>query len=221
MQEGLVSALRQASISPVTAVLRVDVPGNVGYLFFLKGEVVHASTLELEGEPAFTDILGWTDASLAWCERRWPSQRTIQRSWTELQTLIEADALTTGNRDAAPASAQAPETAESPPVQLHLPTALGLERALANTEFKNALRLSNAGHVKDSRGSSAHLKSILRSSLTLGASFGECLGLGPLIAAEASWPVLHRVIGCSTEDAIVAESPGGDGLQLARAFLKL
>jgi hypothetical protein len=221
MQEGLVSVLRQASISPVTAVLRVDVPGNVGYLFFLKGEVVHASTLELEGEPAFTDILAWTDANLAWCERRWPSQRTIQRSWTDLQKLIEQDAFATGSPDAAPASAEAPETAESPPVQVHLPTALGLQRALANTEFKNALRLSNAGHVKDSRGSSAHLKSILRSSLTLGASFGECLGLGPLIAAEASWPLLHRVIGCSTEEAIAAESPGGDGLQLARAFLKL
>lgn len=219
MQEGLVSALRQASISAVTAVLRVEVSGDVGYLFFLQGEVVHASTLELEGEPACSDILSWNDTRLTWCERRWPAQRSVQRSWTELQKLIRPDAFATSS--AAASSEQASTTSEPPHVPLHLPTALGLQRALANPEFKNALRLSNAGHVEDSRGSSAHLKSILRSSLTLGASFGECLGLGPLIAAEASWPLLHRVIGCSTEEAIVAESPGGDGLQLARAFLKL
>src|SRR6185436_13787802 len=101
--------------------------------------------------------------------------------------------------------------------EVHFPSALGLRQVLDRAEFLNALRLSSAGNVSDSRGSTAHLKPILRSTLTLGDSLGAALGLGPIIAAEASATGFHRLIARSAEGASAVETAGGNSLQLARA----
>ena len=113
-----------------------------------------------------------------------------------------------------------PATADAP-VEVHFPSSLGIRQALGRAEFKNALRMSLTGNVTDSRGSAAHLKSILRSSLTLGDSLGAALGLGPLIAAEANAPSFHRLLARSSEETSAVETSGGSALALARAFLKL
>ena len=71
--EPIAAALRRAAASGVTSVLRVEVPGDVGYVFLHEGQVVHASTVDLEGEAAATSICGWESGLLTWCERRWPA----------------------------------------------------------------------------------------------------------------------------------------------------
>lgn len=210
------AALRQASLAHASAVLRVEVTGDVGYLFVREGELVHATTLDLEGEPAVTAMLDWQDATLAWCERRWPARRSVQRSWTELRALPSA----------APAAAEAeieavaPEPAPPAP-ELHLPSSFGLRQVLSRPDFKNALRLGRDGAVADSRGSTAQLRPMLRASLALGDSFGAALGLGPLLAAEAAAPGSYRLVARSAEETAAAETAGGSGLAVARAFLKL
>lgn len=226
LPDELLAAVRQARSISKTAVMCVEVTGNVGYLFFLDGELVHASTLELEGESAALEILAWRGVRLAWCERRWPKKRSVLRDWKELAEAVEA-ARTPISAVAVVSSQQvgtAPvthEPARVAPVAVSLPSALGLRQALGRAEFKNALRVAAGGHVGDSRGSVAHLKPILSSSLTLGDLLGTSLGLGPLIGAEASAPGFHRLIARSSEDASAAETAGGSALQLVRAFLKL
>lgn len=84
--EEIALALRQAAISCISTVMRAEVPGNVGYVFLREGEVVHATTLELEGEDALRAILRWRKASLAFCERHWPKGRSVRRPWTELDS---------------------------------------------------------------------------------------------------------------------------------------
>jgi hypothetical protein len=186
---------------------------------------VHASTLELEGEAAAVAILTWRDVRLSWCERRWPRERTILCNWNQL-----AAAAQTPRPRPAVAVAAVPEKAKpdvtGPPdrakaSEVHFPSSLGLRQALGRAEFKNALRLAAGGHVSDSRGSVAHLRPILRSTVTLGDLLGATLGLGPLIGAEASAPGFHRLVARSAEDASAAETAGGNALQLVRAFLKL
>jgi hypothetical protein len=217
----LMTAVHQARVGAASAVLCIETTGDVGYLFFRDGEVVHASTLELEGEPAVMAILPWQEVRLTWCERRWPRERSVRRGWNELVAAASAlpapVAAQAANADAPtrelPARAHAPE--------VHFPSALGLRQALGRAEFKNALRVAAGGHVSDSRGSVAHLRPILRSTVTLGDLLGAALGLGPLLGAEASAPGFHRLIGRSADEATAAETVGGNALQLVRAFLKL
>jgi hypothetical protein len=227
MDEGLPddlnATIHQARVGGATAVLCVEVVGNVGYLFFLEGEIVHASTLELEGEPAVIAILAWREVRLTWCERRWPRERSVLRDWNQLtaaaQTPLPAVAAVAMPVNAEPAVQPPPARAQAS--EVHFPSSLGLRQALGRAEFKNALRLAAGGHVSDSRGSVAHLRPILRSTVTLGDLLGATLGLGPLIGAEASATGFHRLVARSSEDALAAETPGGNGLQLVRAFLKL
>jgi hypothetical protein len=215
----IVVAVRQAAIGAVSSVMRVEVTGDVGYLFFLEGELVHASTLELEGESAATTIVGWGEGELAWCERRWPAERTVFLSSSELCRVPAAPPV----RIEPEPPTSMPELAEPTPLtaEVHFPSSFALRQTLSRAEFKNALRLSSGGDVGESRGSTAHLKPVLLASLTLGDSLGAALGLGPLVAAEASAPGFHRLVMRSAEDASAAESAGGNALQLARAFLKL
>lgn len=234
LPDDVIAAARQATIAAVSAVMRVEVSGDVGYLFFLEGELVHAATLELEAEAAASTILAWQDARLAWCERRWPRSRTIFQPWSELSgapavaasapesvppASVAAAAPAAQHSIASTADDESDEPATSP--EVHFPSSFGLRQVLARAEFKNALRLGNAGNVTETRGSTTHLRAILRSSLTLGDSLGAALGVGPLIAAEASAPAFHRLVMHSTEDASAAETSGGSALQIARAFLKL
>jgi hypothetical protein len=217
----ILAAIRQAAITMASAVMRVEVTGNVGYLFFLEGELVHGSTLELEGEPAVSAMLSWREAELAWCERRWPRERSVFRSWNQLAEAspVAAPPLEDERPTAPVIPIEAPPPA--PAAELHFPSSFGLRQTFSRADFKNALRVSAGGNVGDSRGSTAHLKPILSSSLTLGDSLGAAFGLGPLVAAEASAPGFYRLVARSSEDGIAAETGGGSALQLARAFLKL
>jgi hypothetical protein len=219
----LSAAIRQARVNAVSAVMCVEVTGNVGYLFFLQGEIVHASTLELEGEPAVISIATWPKATLTWCERRWPRERSVRRGWDELSAEVDAEVTSArvviGEASIRPDAP--PPVAHTVASEVHFPSALGMRQALGPAEFKNALRLATNGQVSDSRGSAAHLKPILRSTVALGDLLGATLGLGPLIGAEASALGFHRLIGRSSEEAAAAETSGGTALQLLRSFLKL
>jgi hypothetical protein len=219
----ILAAIRQAAISMASAVMRVEVTGNVGYLFFLEGELVHGSTLELEGEPAVSAMLSWREAEIAWCERRWPRERSVFRSWSQLAeaTPVAAPPLEDERPTAPVIPIEAPVAAPAAAPEPHFPSSFGLRQTFSRADFKNALRISAGGNVGDSRGSTAHLKPILSSSLTLGDSLGAAFGLGPLVAAEASAPGFHRLVARSSEDGVAAETGGGSALQLARAFLKL
>lgn len=216
----ILAAIRQAAMAMVSSVIRVDVAGDVGYLFFLSGELVHGSTLELEGEPAVSAMLSWREAELAWCERRWPRERTVFRSWSELCATPEPASVAL-IEDELPTAPAIPIESSEQTSEVRFPSSFGLRQMLNRADFKNAVRVSVGGNVPDSRGRSAHLKPILLSSLALGDSLGAAFGLGPLIAAEASAPGFYRVVARSVEDGVAAESGGGSAVALVRDFLKL
>jgi len=61
-------------------VVQVVGEGGVGYLYFDRGQVVHATTAQRTGEAAALEILDWTNGSFQSCERGWPAQPTIRTS---------------------------------------------------------------------------------------------------------------------------------------------
>src|SRR5258708_31956149 len=73
-------------------VVRVTTVGNVGYLYFDGGNIVHAATLEQEGERAAFEMLEWNQGTFESCDRAWPASPTITVSW---QTLLLRAAQTT------------------------------------------------------------------------------------------------------------------------------
>jgi hypothetical protein len=142
--EDITVALRQVAISSVSAAMRVEVPGNVGYFFLLDGEVVHASTLELTGEDAVRAMLRWGSASLAFCERRWPSERSVFRPWSELSPTNEtsphdadADAELLDS-DEAPASHDLRMAPPLAPAESHFPSSRGIPQGLGRAVEANA-----------------------------------------------------------------------------------
>ena len=54
--------------------------GGVGYLYFDRGQIVHAATAHHVVEPAALEILGWTNGSFQPCDRAWPERPTIVTS---------------------------------------------------------------------------------------------------------------------------------------------
>ena len=61
-------------------VVQVIGEGGVGYLYFDRGQIVHATTAQRTGEAAALEILDWTNGSFQSCERGWPAQATIRTS---------------------------------------------------------------------------------------------------------------------------------------------
>ena len=61
-------------------VVLVTGEGGIGYLYFDRGQIVHAMTTDHIGEDAALEILGWTNGSFQPCERPWPEARTILTS---------------------------------------------------------------------------------------------------------------------------------------------
>jgi hypothetical protein len=66
-------------------VVLVTGEGGIGYLYFDRGQVVHAITTDNVGEPAALEILGWTNGSFQPSDRPWPETRTI---FTSHEALI-------------------------------------------------------------------------------------------------------------------------------------
>jgi hypothetical protein len=226
-EESVDAVARRAVFSGHSAVLCAEVSGDVGYLFFLKGELVHASSLELEGEAAAAEILCWREARLSWCERRWPNTRSITKDVSELLRQPPPMPVDLAGpldvEDEPPPESQARPATTSPRFssEPRFPTATGVSRALLGAGFKNALCVSSAGLVGEARGNYQHLKAIVHGSALLGDLFGTALGVGPLIAAEISSTGFHRVLARSGEGGAAGETVGGNALVIARAFLKL
>jgi hypothetical protein len=58
-------------------VVRIVGEGGVGYVYFDRGQIFHATTAHRTGEEAALEILGWNNGSFQTCDRAWPEQATI------------------------------------------------------------------------------------------------------------------------------------------------
>jgi hypothetical protein len=63
---------------------RVISGGQVGYLFFQRGQLTHALVDDLSGEDAALEILEWQRGTFEPCRVAWPEQPTISLNWQNL-----------------------------------------------------------------------------------------------------------------------------------------
>jgi hypothetical protein len=187
--------------------------GGVGYLYFDRGRVVHATTAQGAGEPAALEILAWTNGSFQPCDRPWPEPPGIQ---TPLEGLLLRaaqlrDEKGASNLVAFPARGAAP-SAEEPYEELEiresdereegesemrshnmddlLPAAKGEPRAVRGEsagDFSIVMRLGPTGAVVSSRGGSEELAETVSYVQRLLQLTGEMLGLGEFSAIECTF----------------------------------
>jgi hypothetical protein len=167
-------------------VVRVTTVGNVGYFYFDGGDIIHAATLELEGEEAAFEMLHWSQGTFEPCERNWPERPTITISWQAL--LLRAaqikDELGRSNIVALPSKDRVDHAGTTITVESQMTmkappgTPSNGSTSQWNTEdFEVAVRLGPNGDVLASRGSADEFGDIVAYTSRLVDILGDLLGL--------------------------------------------
>ena len=91
-------------------VIRVTSENRFGYLFFDRGQVVHAATGERVGESAALWMLGWKNGTFESTDQPWPLRTSIQTSWQSL-VMRAAQHEDESIRDSQPDSSEVISTA--------------------------------------------------------------------------------------------------------------
>lgn len=220
--------------------------GGVGYLYFDRGHIVHATTAQRTGEAAALEILGWTNGSFQSCDRPWPEHGTIGTSHEGLilQAAQIRDESGASNLVAFPArgsSGPADDVFEelelteieeegagemrSTKMDESGPTAnagLGSARPELSGEFSVVMRLGPNGAVISNRGGSDELAETVAYAQRLLQLAGELLGFEEFSAVECGFVEGRCIIFSEGEGELVALRPRPEAnLQALRERLGL
>jgi hypothetical protein len=172
-------------------VVRVTTVGNVGYLYFDGGNIVHAATLDEQGELAAFEILQWNQGSFESCDREWPPSPTITISW---QTLLLR---------AAQFKDEAPMTTKTPQGN---PTN-GNSGSWHAEDFELAVRLGANGEVLASRGEADEFANIIAYTARLAEILGDFMGLEGFRGLECTFKKGRCLLLKETDGNILAVKP--------------
>jgi len=222
--------------------------GGVGYLYFDRGHIVHATTSQRVGEPAALEILSWTNGSFQTCDRPWPEQGTIGTSHEGL--ILQAAQL----RDESGASNLVAFPGRGAPVndddtfeELELseieeegepemrsqgmdevatvpkPAANGARAEVGvGGDFSVVMRLGPNGAVLSNRGGNEELAETVAYSHRLLQLTGELLGFEKFSAIECTFVEGRCIVFAEGDGEIVALRPRPEvNLQALRERLGL
>ena len=207
--------------------------GGVGYLYFDRGHIVHATTSQRVGEAAALDILSWTNGSFQTCDRPWPEQGTIGTSHEGL--ILQAAQLrdesgasnlvafpgrgASGGDDAAFEELELSEIEEEGEQEMRSPSMdevatvpkTGPNGARAEVgvggDFSVVMRLGQNGAVLSNRGGSEELAETVAYTHRLLQLTGELLGFEKFSAVECSFVEGRCIVFAEGDGEIVALRP--------------
>jgi hypothetical protein len=226
---GLWDLVQMECLARAHRAVRVVGEGGVGYLFFDRGHIIHASTAQRVGEAAAIEILCWTNGSFQTCDRPWPEQRSIVTSHEGL--ILQAAQLRdegASNLVAFPARG-APESLEEielteieeegdgnmrgSDVDEAVPAPKGgpqSGRTEVGGDFAAVMRLGPNGAVLSNRGGSEELAESVAYVQRLLQLTGELLGLGEFSAVECAFVAGRCLIFADSAGETVALRPRTD-----------
>jgi hypothetical protein len=184
-------------------VFRITSGHRIGYLFFNKGQMIHALSGDHVGEPAALEILKWRDGSVEPCNVGWPDAPTIRSTWQNLLLLSAQARDESGrhklvsfpsNRSAAPRSDMTKlAKREDPSMNASAPPS---SSSLSLAQFQAFVRLDAAGNVVSAKGDSEELAPVAAYTARLAELIGNKLGMEGFSSLECSFPkervFLHR-----------------------------
>jgi hypothetical protein len=190
-------------------VVRVTSAGNIGFLYFRGGSVVHAATKNLLGEPAALDILSWSEGSFEPVERDWPAKESITGGWQSL-LLRAAQARDERANQSVVAlrsnSARPPWTGGETLEVMSTPVDV-LGHVLRAEDFAMVLRLDACGSLEVNRGGSQEFADVAAYACRLSEIIGSHLGAENFVAMECSFKSGRCFVVGEPSGAVVALRP--------------
>jgi hypothetical protein len=181
-------------------VVRVTTAGNVGYLYFEAGNIVHAATLDLSGEAAAFEMLQWNQGTFEVCEREWPAHPTITISWQNLLLKVAQmkDEQGRGKVVALPVE---------PHMSMKTPSTNGTATDWHADDFEIAVRLAPNGDVLASRGSAEDFANMVAYASRVAEILGNLLGLEGFRGLDCSTRRGRCLVLMEAEGTVLAVKP--------------
>lgn len=208
----LADLVQMECLSGRERVIRVSSGGEVGYLFFRGGQIVHAVSRRGIGEPAALEILRWNEGTFEPCSAGWPDRDSISSNWQNLILLVAqhrdessgrhnlvAFPGPRGQRSSSPPP-PGPRSSSTPPparvagsVKTEV-SASADSSAPALTQVRAAVRLDPTGNIVTSKGDAAELSQVAAYAAQLAELIGDGLGMQGLLSVEVLRPRLRTLI---------------------------
>src|SRR5664279_152488 len=182
-------------------VFRITSGRRIGYLFFTKGQMIHALSGDHVGEPAALEILKWRDGSVEPCNVGWPDAPTIRSTWQNLLLLaaqardesgrhklvsLPLNRSTTQSRESTKLSKREDASMNAPPSS----------QSLSLAQFQAFVRLDAQGNVVSAKGDAEQLAPVAAYTARLAELIGNMLGMEGFASLECTFPnervFLHR-----------------------------
>lgn len=190
----LADLVQMECLSGRERVIRISSDGDVGYLYFRGGQIVHAVSRRGIGETAALEILRWNDGTFEACNAGWPDRDSITCNWQNLLLLAAQHRDESGRHNlvafpgAAARSAQRPSSTPPPPSvnSDSSPPMLAQVRA--------AVRIDANGTIVTSKGAADELSQVAAYASRLAELIGDGLGMSGLRSVEVLQPSTRTLI---------------------------
>lgn len=159
-----------------TRTVRVSSPQGVGFLFFDRGELVHARSRQTSGQAAALEILSWDEGTFDSSREKWTVQPSIPMSWQGL--LMEAARLA-DERERREES-MISEIDPSEVIEMEA----GEEGERLAPGVTRAVRLDREGQLIGTTGAVGDFADVAAYSVRLCQLIGETLGLEDFVGFE-------------------------------------
>lgn len=212
-EANLADLVQMECLSKSRRAIRITTQGDIGYLFFSGGAIVHATTLESEGEAAALEILKWKHGTFEPCAREFPARASIAISAQHL-LLRAAQAEDEGGASTVVQLPKArPSLAESSIFSTEhdnmRPAALG-DSPERKEEPLLVLRIDAQGSVIANKGATEEYAQMVAYTCLLADIIGTHLGMDELRAMECVGPSGKTIIYRDADQEIVAIKPASD-----------
>ena len=189
----LADLVQMECLANSTLAVRVVSGNDTGYLYFQRGQIVHAMSSGAVGEAAALEILGWDRGSFEPCNAGWPTTATIAKPFQALLMRAAATRDESSRRTVVdfPRERSQGTPMQKPPISISQPPPLPPASAgpqsgtaLGGQGIDRAVRLEADGKVLSSRGEAEELAAITAYTMRLAKLVGERLGMEELRAVE-------------------------------------
>jgi hypothetical protein len=178
-------------------ILRITSRGQVGFLYFRAGQIVHATTLRAVGELAVRDMLAWRAGSVEPWAASWPERETITSSW---QSLLLGVAETAGTGGLPISGTSAPGSKVPPPLPA---AAMATAPAPLEAAVETVVLARNGRVLRGAAGTG--LPESAAYAAQMADLIGEFLGLEGFRCLEASFDTTHYLISRTGDGGLLAQ----------------
>ena len=223
--------VQAACTSGYTGVVRVTVVGDIGYWYFRRGTIIHATTLDLAGEEAALRMLAWQAGQWEQCSRPWPLEQSIFVSWVELYQRAGEQQRAAAAREAAPPESVTPPRRAAPwpfaPARTSKPPrseppvlSASQVESLASlaTDF---VALEPGGRAHTARGDSESLTELTSYALQQCDRIAALFGGGRCQVLEVGYRTHTLLVACSATSTLGLTVPWDGDLERVKVKLRI